>query len=254
MTNQFAERYKTLGVRDLLKIIDNPGDYQPAAVEAAENELTTRHLSKIELADAVTQNEQDKIEQQAQADSKNAFGNKVKATAVTLADAINPIQQTPPSINRVINILSAVYAILFLVQVFSEFDLMNFMLTSKEAKWNIDLIPYLLPLTLLPIATALFWRRKKWGWGLLGVFLSYSVLGSLVLYFMLLKYTPVSPAVDNLAPISASSAIYHIAFFAACLWFLFKREIREIYQIDKRMIILTVGMGALLTMLTIYCR
>ena len=45
MANQFCERYKTLGVRNLLNIIDNPGNDQPVAVEAAENELMARCLS-----------------------------------------------------------------------------------------------------------------------------------------------------------------------------------------------------------------
>ena len=35
-SNQFSAYYKTITATELLAILDNPGDYQPAAIEAAK--------------------------------------------------------------------------------------------------------------------------------------------------------------------------------------------------------------------------
>jgi hypothetical protein len=47
--NQYTELYKPLSNSDLLKIINNPNDYQLSAIEAAKSELADRQLTEVEL-------------------------------------------------------------------------------------------------------------------------------------------------------------------------------------------------------------
>ena len=51
-SNQFSAYYKTITATELLAILDNPGDYQPAAIEAAKAELESRQLSETAIQEA----------------------------------------------------------------------------------------------------------------------------------------------------------------------------------------------------------
>ena len=51
-SNDFSEYYKTISNSELLTILDNPGDYQTLAVEAAKQEFSYRQLSDEEIQPA----------------------------------------------------------------------------------------------------------------------------------------------------------------------------------------------------------
>ena len=51
--NPFSDIYKALSPTELIKIIDNPDNYQPLAVEAASSELTSRQLSDEEIEEMI---------------------------------------------------------------------------------------------------------------------------------------------------------------------------------------------------------
>jgi hypothetical protein len=52
VSNNFSEYYKTISNADLLSILETPGDFQLAAIEAAKKELSGRHLSDEEIKEA----------------------------------------------------------------------------------------------------------------------------------------------------------------------------------------------------------
>jgi hypothetical protein len=51
-SNSFTEYYKTITNLELLEILENPDDYQPSAIEAAKNEISSRQLSDTEISEA----------------------------------------------------------------------------------------------------------------------------------------------------------------------------------------------------------
>ena len=53
--NDFRKYYRTISNTELLSILDNPSDYQPQAVEAAQKEFSYRQLSEIEIREAQEQ-------------------------------------------------------------------------------------------------------------------------------------------------------------------------------------------------------
>ena len=250
--NPFTERYKTLSNADLLKVTDNPSDYQPMAIEAAESALNQRQLTAAELEKAKAENQVKKQEKQEQTDKKIAFENKIKDIGSSIADVINPIQRTPPSANRVIAILSIVFGVLFLYQVYNQFGFIKYMLTYKDAKWGFEMILYFLPLILLPLATFLFWRRKKTGWILFSIFFTFSALGAVVAFISALKLNRTVYGINNiLPPVSPVPILMNILFFGGCLWLIYKNDIREIYAVDKRAIIISTVIGIVLAVLMV---
>jgi hypothetical protein len=251
--NQFTERYKTLSTLALLKIIDNPNDYQPFAIDAAKEELTARHISAEELALANAENDAELQEKQLKTERRNAFENKVRNIGSSIVETIHPIQQTPPSANKIITILSIVFGVLFLIEFFNEFSFIKFMLTDRAAKWGFEMVFYLLSIFFIPVAAYLFWKRKKLGWILFCAFFTYSGLSAVILFFMLLKHRTIDPAIDNLFPAASPIApLWNTLFFSGCLWFIFKNNIREIYNIDKQTMIIATGSGVILTTLIVF--
>ncbi|MEO6631391.1 MAG: hypothetical protein ABIN13_06700, partial [Mucilaginibacter sp.] len=100
--NQFTARYKTLSNADLLKIIDTPADYQPEAVEAANDELAARTLVDDELFAAREKNEALKQEQLLKSAKTKALQNKAQDIVYSITDTLNPIQSEKPSAPKAI--------------------------------------------------------------------------------------------------------------------------------------------------------
>jgi len=251
--NQFTESYKTLSNPELLKIVGNPEDYQPIAVEAAKVELGNRQLSEEELASAKAENDFEIQNKSVHIEKKKVLENKLKRFGNSAIEAIHPIRQGTLSVIRIINILSLVFVIMFLLEIFNQFDFIKFMLTNKNAKWDFGTIIYFIPLIFIPTATFLFWRRRKWGWILFCIFFTYSALSSVALAFkLLLSNRAANTQIDNLFPsASPSSFIWNIVFYGAYLWFLFRIDIREIYSIDKQTTFTTISLGVALMAFTI---
>jgi hypothetical protein len=250
--NQFTERYKTLTTTALLKIIDTPDDYQPIAVNAAKEELAARHLTAEELAAANAVIDAELQEKQLKIEKRNVFENKVKDISASVIDAVHPIQRTPPTANRIINILSIVFGVLFLIEFFNQFDFIKFMLTDRAAKWNFQMIFYLLSIFFTPVAAYLFWRRRRLGWVLFCAFFTFSALSAVILLCMLLKHRHTDPTIDNLFPApSPVTQLWNIFFFGGCLWLILKNEIRDIYDIDKKTIYVSGGLGVVVTVIII---
>jgi hypothetical protein len=252
--NQFAERYKTFTNAQLIRIIDNQIEYQQLAIEAAENELAQRQLTDEELDILKTQNETQERENQIQKDKKEAFENKVKDITVSITDTLNPIRTASLSTNQVINRISIAFGLLFLFQAFTQIGLIVFIFTNSQSKWDFGVVAYLLPILVLPVATLLFWRRKKYGWILLFIFLIYSVLTTIVSFILDFRsqHSGVE-VIDNLFPVtSPATYLMRIFLFGACLWLICKNNIREVYSINKQTILITAGIGIALTGIIIF--
>lgn len=250
--NAFAERYKSLSTAELLKVIDCPSDYQPAAVDAAESELNQRKLTSLELEQAKVENQVQKKEKQQRTDKNIAVEKKIKDLGFSIADIINPIQTTPPSANRIITILSVVFSALFLYQIFNQFGFIRFLLTNKNAKWGLDMAFYFLPLFLLPSAIFLFWKRRKLGWMLFNIFFTFSALGAAALFISAVKLNRTDDLIDNILPTpSPVSMLWNLIFFGGCLWVIYKNDIRMIYSVDKRAITISTIVGIILTVIMV---
>jgi len=249
--NQFSPRYKKLSNADLLKIIDTPADYQPGAVEAANDELATGQLSDEELSAAHEENEALRQEQLLKSAKTKAWENKAQDIAYTIADTLNPIQSEKPSAPKAILWISILMVLLTLYQLYSQFGLLKYMFTYGTAKWSFAMVMYFFrPLIVAPIAAVLFALREKYGWVLLSGYFIYLAINTLALFYFAFKH-PIRPGdpVSGLLPsASVDSLVGWSVFNAGCLYFMFKKDVREIYNINTKDILLSAGMGVLLTL------
>lgn len=250
----FTEKFLKYSNTELLQIIDSPDDYQPIGVEAAKTILASRQLSDKDIEIATAELHALKQERIAKKQKQIDLENKLKNNVDSLISMFNPIQSGTPNSDKVIKIVSMIFGGLFLFKLYKDFGLISFMFTDSGAKWDFSLVLYILPMLFVPTATVLFFKRKKIGWTLLAIFLSYSVVCSIGLIILTIIIQPSSlPNLDNIFPeTTLSTHIMTLLFFVGTLWTICKEDIRAIYTINKEYMFKTFGIITIITVITTY--
>ena len=129
--------------------------------------------------------------------------------------------------------------------------MLKFMFSNNGGEWDFSMVFYFVPLFLVPTATILFWFRKKSGWMLLGIYLTYSAVSSIGLIIQTWNTEPFGiPAFDNIFPqTSPLTYILTLLFFAGTMWVISKENIREIFSINKKTMLMTVGIVTILSII-----
>jgi hypothetical protein len=242
--NQFTELYKTLPTDELLDILDQPQDYQPLAVEAAKTEIKNRNLSTemLEAAKAVQHSRlQAKIET---AEKKQARYDEIKNIGNTIGDAINPISTQTQNTDKLILRITLWFGLVAIYSLFDQYSFLKFMVDM--GKWDISVVLTLLPIIFLPIASILFWFRKKAGWFMLTAYSAYLVAGVIPSVITWVTYKPSGiAALDNLTTLN-SPIVYTIPaiIFGLIIWHLSKPDMRAVYNADKLLLFIAIGVGS----------
>ncbi len=249
--NDFRTYYKTISNTELLSILDNPDDYQALAVEAAKEELANRNLADLEIQEA----RQPNIDKQKDKKRKkiNVVENKVKAVGNTFIDTINPIQSGIHSTEKSIRLILITCGGIFLYQ-FIKYFKAHLGYVKDISRFPFESIIYLLPQIILPVAIIAFWKRKKIGWTLLTVCLTYSGVGALWLLFQSFFLKPIGfSSLDNLFPRPNPTTYFiQLLFLVGTLYVLCKKNIRDIFSIDKEKMWAIIGITGFVSFIVIY--
>lgn len=254
--NNFTNLYKTWTTDKLLDIIDNPNEYQPLSVEAAQIEINNRQLTPEQLDEAKKIQSARLFEKEIKHQKVKAVEDKLKSVDTSLADSLNPIQKELPSTDKYIKLISLLLGGLFLYQFIKDFKFLRFILFQEDSKWDFSIVFYFIPLILLPSAGLLLWFRKKIGWILATVFFSYSSSFAILLFIKTFNYTPSCfPAVDNLFPTPSPTAyIFTLLFYGGLTWIMSKANIREVYNVNKPDMFITIGIGVAIVIFIAFSR
>jgi hypothetical protein len=251
---EFTELYKKLSNTELLKLISESEKYNPIAVETANNEIESRKLSEQDLKQAQSEIYAQKEKKNLEIEKRKRQEEKLKKSASILFDTFNPIQNGIQTPEKTIRFITLVLAVLSIYGIIKEFGMLKYMFTDGIRKWDIGMIEYLYPLILLPLGTFLFWKRKKSGWILLSIFLTYSAISAIGLFFMNLGREPSGiPALESLFPkVPPITYIITLVFFGGTLWLICKENIRHIYRASKQTMFLTLGLTIAVNLIFIY--
>lgn len=245
---EFDEKYKTYSNTELLRVIVNPNDYQQIAVEAAKTIFSNRLLTEEEIKIAKDELEIESQEKLNKEQEKRENKDKLMNIGKSIIDTVNPIQKEIPSTEKTIKIISLLFGGLFLFRLYQEFGMISFMFTDSSSVWDFSMVLYFLPLVVIPTATILFYMRKKFGWILLTVFLTYSAV-SVIGFFILIMNLRVSgfDALDNFfSQTSMITYLLSFLFFAGAIFAISRENIRSIYKINKQTMVLTISITAII--------
>jgi hypothetical protein len=158
---EFTELYKKLSNSELLKIVAESDKYNPIAVETAKTEIDSRELSTEELNQAKTDINQQQEKKKLEIEHRKHQEEKIKRGASILFDTINPIQNGIQTPAKIIRLTTLIFAGIAVYSIFREFGMLRYMFTNSGGKWDLSMVEYFFPLIMLPLATFLFWKRKK---------------------------------------------------------------------------------------------
>ena len=251
---EFTELYKKLSNSELLKIVAESNKYNPIAVETAKTEIDSRELSTEELNQAKADINEQKEKKKLEIEKRKRQEEKIKKGASTLFDTINPIQNGIQTPEKIIRLTTLIFAGIAVYRIFKKFRMLIYMFTASGGKWELNMIAYFFPLIMFPLTTFLFWKRKKSGWILLSIFLTYSAISAIGLLFINLDREPsVIPELESLFPtVSPITYIMTIIFFGGSLWLICKENIRNIYTISKQTMLVTIGLPIAVNVIFIY--
>ncbi|HRG25448.1 MAG TPA: hypothetical protein PLL23_13680 [Chitinophagaceae bacterium] len=247
-SNHFSDYYKTITATELLAILNNPGDYQPSAIEAAKAELESRQLSETALQEARQPLVEKVQRKEAERKKIKAVEEKLKIAGTGFFEAINPIQQGIPSTEKMIRRITIVFGVIFLYQLISDFR-EHIAYIKDFSSYPFLTVLYFFSLVLLPVALLFFWKRKMLGWILLTIYLSFTVVT--VLWFMFLTFTRKHSAYGvfenfyQTPPLTVF--IIQLLFFVATLYVMCRKNIREVYSITDQKMMATISITALIS-------
>lgn len=251
---EFTERYKNLSNYELLEILTNSQTFQSLAVETAKKEIESRNLSEAEINKAKLEIESKQQEKQKTTEKRKQKEDKIKETAFTFFDTITPIQNGIQTPEKIIKLTTLIFGGISIYRIFKEFGMLRYLLTESIGKWDLSMIEYFFPLIILPLATILFWKRKKIGWILLSIFLTYSAVNAIGLFFINLGRQPSEINVLNsiFSTVSPIAYLITLLFFGGTLWLICKANIRDVFQITKKTMLQIIGFAILINAVFIY--
>jgi hypothetical protein len=255
--NPFSENYKSLKNSDLLNIIRNPQDYQPLAVEAANNELTNRQLSNEELAEAEFEFELVQKERENKIEKQREIESKLMNVGTTLAETLNPVQKSELTSDNAIRLLTIVFGGMSIYRLYAAYRDIKNISDIAYFDWIGGLFSLVL-LFLVPIATFQFWKRKKNGWILFSILFTFGCLSAIkIAIFAIHLQLSNIPGIERfIGPMNPVVYAMTFAFYAAALWMICKPNIREIYNIERdemfRRIGISTGVIVLILLITFF--
>jgi len=248
-SSHFSDYYKTITTTELLAILDNPADYQPAAIEAAKTELVLRQLSETDILEARQPLKEKQQRKEAEREKLKAVEEKIKAAGTSFFDTINPLQQEIPSTEKMIRLITLVFAGLFLYDVISDYH-MHLSNLKDLPRYPYELGVSFFFLLLLPVAIYFFWKRKSPGWILLTAYLCFSIVGTLWLLFM--ASTRHSTEFQFLPTPSYTTYIFQLLFLGGSVYVLCRKNIREALAINDDKMIWTISISVLISFFLVY--
>ncbi len=245
---EFSVKFKTYSNTELLRIIENPEGYQPKAVETAKTIFLDRQLTEEEIKIANDELEIERQEKLNKERKKRAIEDKFKHIGNSILDNVNPIQNETPTTGKTIKIISLLFGGLFLFQLYKEFGMISFIITDSSTGWDFSMLLYFLPLVVVPTVTILFYKRKKIGWILFTMFMTYSAVSAIGLFILTINMEPLGiPSFDSIFPqTSPPTHLLSFLFFTGTIWALCRENIRTVYTITKQTMIITISITAVI--------
>jgi hypothetical protein len=253
--NQLAKTYKNFSNIQLIDILANKADYTPIAIETAELELANRHLTEDQLNEAKLAIEVKRNEKSNQEAKSKALGEKAKKIKRNIFESIDPMQEKSP--DKVIKGLCVFFGLMFLYNVYMDLSFLSFIFTDSSADLDMSVVVSIIPLIYLPTLIILFWKKSKIGWGLLSIWLSYSIMAGVFAYIAESNMgEPEGGILEMISLFLPKKGLgYYMTvtmIFGSLLYYINNKAIKEIYAIEKNWQLISIAIGILVSSIQWY--
>jgi hypothetical protein len=251
--NDFSRLYKTWPNARLLEIIDNPQQFQPIAVEAAQRELESRQLSDEQLDDERTLHAERQQAFEIETRRTMVVTDKLKAFALSIINILNPVSNED-AVEKKRKLISLFLGTLFLYHLYASFGLIELVVEGGLAVLDFGGAYYLIFFFTALSAAVLLWDKKKIGWILATFYFAYSAMISILLFRYSIIWYLEGGVTGGLADtiFSSGSPGSHVGgflVFGASTWTMTKENFRGAYHVDKQTMIITIASGMALPLL-----
>ncbi len=157
-------------------------------------------------------------------------------------------------VKKTINTISIIFALISIFQFYNEYEVLLLTLKDGISNFDFSVLLFIIPLFLLPISIVFIYYRKKVGWSLFAIYLTYSTVSSLRFFIHSINREPLDiPALENIFPqISPSISFLMFSFFSAALYSICKKSIREVFYISNIHMYRLMGIVAFVSILISY--
>lgn len=236
----FKDKYQTYSNTELIRIIQNPENYQPQAVEEARLLISERALSESEIQDAKKELENEKRIQEAKDTKKKSFETKVKHKLLLILNYFNPIPKNEQNSEQIIRLITLLFGVSYLFTFFANlfFFKHEFYLNFK---WDFSLYSFYFEMILIPIFLLLFFRKNKIGWFGLLTFLTIKLTFVLLYIIHIISSEPITiPGLEHVFPApSISNELFRFLFYLGTILVIASTKIRSIYKINFKVALFT---------------
>ena len=247
----FLEYYSSLSNSELFLILNNKKDYQPTAIDAANQELINRNLSDEEINDAKNIIKERQTKKEKEKEKITILQSKIKATGDNILETLKPIQPGSPTAEKTINVITIIFGALSVYQIFSDGWYFSDLKYFSNDPLAIFFIFY--PLVILPISTLTFLIRKPLGWILLASYLTYNIVWILrVLTRSSIWNSDTEGLINFLPRQSVTSLFIQLLFFGGTLYIISRPSLRELFLITKSKMAVTIGISWFITFILIF--
>jgi hypothetical protein len=237
----FFELYKDHSTTDLLKIIKQPADYEPAVVNAATQILDQRQVSSEEL-EFVDQYFQD-IGEAAKNKKEKIDSIKHEATEF-LQPILHPSEKVEP--RKWLNILLLFITVQYVWTLLKIIQRMFYFLKCNYCSINISFWGDLFTLLYVPVIFFLLFKRRRWGWILLFADNLFSFIAGMMGSYLFFKYQSIHHG-------STISFILPILIRGAFVLFLWQNSIADFFGVNYETKKKTFAMITIGTLLFMFC-
>lgn len=237
-SHQFSQVYKTWSNLELFQLLQNKDDYQPEAVEAATLEINSRNLSREELETLQANHEELQFKKQNTAEKKLA--KKLETGKQKLIADLNPFAEK--TITRNIRLLCYALAFIVLYNFISDFRMIHTIITHVYL--NSYTVLMLMPYIFIPIGIYYFWKKQKFGWSIITIWLVLLVVTIVTSYISELR-----TADDVFRFFPRRGPGYYLSsflIFGGLLTYINTKKITEAFNIDRKFQLQTGVIAALI--------
>lgn len=236
----FLHKYKDLSVKELVTIIDNPENYQDAAVDAARQLIEEKNISQIEL---------DAIRGIIPDQSVNPGISNYRHDSHSYLDEFQVLNNIETATPRNWWLLGIFFTCLMLLQVAVHARSIMTMDWNNPRNFNFIMLT-LIPVSLIILGVVLYWLKNKLGWILVVGIVSFQILSAI--YVQIVNFNrPIFRPLQERWVYTATQWIV-IALLVSLIILAHNSRIKKLFRLNKNDIIGSYVMATIFFSLLIF--